>query len=68
MTELDAHSLYGTMETINTHDYFKNVLKKRPLIIERSSYAGMGKFGSRWLGDNFSTAEYMGLSVTGIMG
>ena len=28
----------------------------------------MGKFGSRWLGDNFSQNEYMGYSVTGIMG
>ena len=27
----------------------------------------MGKYGSRWLGDNYSTYEYMGLSVTGIM-
>ena len=27
----------------------------------------MGKFGSRWLGDNFSTYYQMGLSVTGVM-
>lgn len=27
----------------------------------------MGKYGSKWLGDNFSRVEYMGLSVTGIM-
>ena len=27
----------------------------------------MGKFGSKWLGDNFSRPEYMGLSITGIM-
>ena len=38
------------------------------MIIERSSYAGMGKFGSRWLGDNSATPGYMGWSVTGIMG
>ena len=37
------------------------------MIIERSSFAGMGKFGSRWLGDNFSTYQYMGLSITGVM-
>ena len=37
------------------------------MIIERSSYAGMGKFASRWLGDNFSDPAYMGYSVTGIM-
>lgn len=27
----------------------------------------MGKYSSRWLGDNFSSEEYMGLSVTGVM-
>ena len=37
------------------------------MIIERSSFAGLGKFGSRWLGDNFSQYDYMGYSVTGIM-
>ena len=35
--------------------------------IERSAYAGLGKFGSRWLGDNFSQVEYLGYSITGIM-
>jgi len=67
VTELDAHSLFGTEETKTTADYFTTALKQRPMIIERSSFAGMGKYGSRWLGDNFSTGEYMGYSVTGIM-
>jgi alpha-glucosidase (family GH31 glycosyl hydrolase) len=42
-------------------------MKKRAMIIQRSAYAGLGKFASRWLGDNFATAAYMGYSVTGIM-
>jgi len=37
------------------------------MIIERSAFAGMGKYGSRWLGDNFSEARYMGYSITGVM-
>lgn len=37
------------------------------MIIERSSYAGSGKFGSMWLGNSYSTGEYMGFSVTGTM-
>jgi len=37
------------------------------MIIERSSYAGLGKFGSQWLGDNYSKPAYMGYSVTGTM-
>jgi len=37
------------------------------MIIERSAFSGVGKYGSRWLGDNFSQNGYMGFSVTGIM-
>jgi alpha-glucosidase (family GH31 glycosyl hydrolase) len=67
ITELDAHSLFGTMEVKATHEFMQSS-GNRTMIIERSSYAGMGKFGSRWLGDNFANQEYMGYSVTGIMG
>lgn len=64
---LDTHSLYGIQEVKVTHEWFKNVRKTRTFIIERSSFAGMGKYGSRWLGDNFSQTKFMKLSVTGIM-
>jgi alpha-glucosidase (family GH31 glycosyl hydrolase) len=37
------------------------------MIIQRSAYAGLGKFASRWLGDNWSLNDYMGYSVTGVM-
>lgn len=39
----------------------------RTFIIERSSMAGIGKYGSRWLGDNFSEERFMGYSVSGVM-
>ena len=66
-TQLDAHSYYGTQQTKATHDWFVNTAKKRPFIIERSSFAGLGKFGSKWLGDSSSTYEDMQRSVTGTM-
>lgn len=64
--EIDAHSLYGTMQTRASHLWFEKN-NKRTMIIERSSFSGLGKYGSRWLGDNFSQYNYMGFSVTGVM-
>lgn len=64
--ELDAHSLFGTQQVYASSQWFKSQ-NRRTFIIERSSFAGMGKYSSRWLGDNFSNEEYMGLSVTGVM-
>jgi alpha-glucosidase (family GH31 glycosyl hydrolase) len=64
--QLDTHSYYGTQMVKTTHDWF-TANQKRTFIIERSSLAGMGKFASRWLGDNFSRENNMAYSVSGIM-
>lgn len=40
---------------------------KRPFIIERSSFAGLGKYAGKWLGDSDSTYRDMRASVTGSM-
>lgn len=66
VTELEAHSLYGTMQAQATHNWFQ-AQGKRTMVVEKSSYAGMGKFASRWLGDNYSQEKYMGYSVTGMI-
>jgi len=66
VTELDAHSTFGYMEVKATHEWFQKN-KKRTMIISRSTVPGSGSVGSAWLGDNFSTLEYMSYSVPGIM-
>lgn len=66
LQQIDTHSLFGTQEVKTTHEFFQEQ-NKRTMIIERSAFAGMGKFGSRWLGDNWSEYRYMGYSVTGVM-
>jgi alpha-glucosidase (family GH31 glycosyl hydrolase) len=68
-TQLDAHNYYGTLQTEATFGWFKdpkqNIERKRPFIIERSSFAGLGKYAGKWLGDNAATYEDMQRSVTG---
>lgn len=65
-TELDTHSLMGTKMSQATNNWF-TMKNKRTMIIERSAFAGAGKFASRWLGDNWSSVELLGYSITGIM-
>lgn len=66
MTQLDAHSLFGTLQVAASDAFFK-ANNNRTMIISRSSYAGMGKFGSTWLGDNSATVTDLEESVIGIM-
>ncbi|KAF7314145.1 Glycoside hydrolase family 31 protein [Mycena chlorophos] len=66
--ELDTHNLWGTMEAIVTHKALQTLFpNKRPFIIERSAFASLGKWAGHWLGDNFSTWQYMYLSIQGIL-
>ena len=65
-SELYEHNMWAYGEVRDTNLYFQS-LSKRPAIISRSSFAGQGFFGSKWLGDNHSTAQDMGLSVEGVM-
>ena len=52
--EFNLHSLWGHMEMIATNAYFTKNKNSRPFIISRSTFPGSGRYGSKWLGDNFS--------------
>eukprot|EP01029_Cantina_marsupialis_P027530 TRINITY_DN771_c0_g1_i2.p1 TRINITY_DN771_c0_g1~~TRINITY_DN771_c0_g1_i2.p1 ORF type:complete len:364 (+),score=96.22 TRINITY_DN771_c0_g1_i2:256-1347(+) len=39
----------------------------RPMIVARSSFPGTGRYGSTWLGDNWSKWVYLHMSITGIL-
>lgn len=66
VAELDAHSTFSTLQTKATSEWFTQN-NMRTMIIARSAFAGQGAHASRWLGDNFSSEEMMGFSVTGVM-
>ena len=48
-----------------TYEYLIS-LNKRPFILSRSSFIGMGRYSSHWLGDNFSYFSNMTASIAGI--
>ncbi len=48
-----------------TYEYF-TLKDKRPFILSRSSFLGMGRYTSHWLGDNMSFWGNMTVSIAGI--
>ena len=66
-TQFDTHSLFGYLEMKSTRDMMVQTLQKRPYIISRSTYAGAGRWGSHWLGDNFSQWKYLQVSIPMVM-
>lgn len=58
-------SLNTFLQNKITHKYLR-FINKRPFILSRSSFVGMGKYSNHWLGDNFSTWESMRNSISGI--
>jgi alpha-glucosidase (family GH31 glycosyl hydrolase) len=63
--EYNFHSLYGYYEAKATSHFFTDD-GQRPFIITRSSFPGLGRFASKWLGDNYSTWDFLQYSITGI--
>lgn len=48
-----------------TNEYFTTI-NKRPFILSRSSFIGMGRYSNHWLGDNLSFFNNMTRSIAGI--
>jgi alpha-glucosidase (family GH31 glycosyl hydrolase) len=64
----NTHSMYGFMETRAIHAALLQARPNvRPFILSRSSYAGHGRYGTHWTGDNQSLFESMRRSIAGIL-
>jgi alpha-glucosidase (family GH31 glycosyl hydrolase) len=64
--EYDLHNLFALKQVQATSEYLVDNLNKRPYVLSRSNFPGITKYGHTWIGDNWSTVEYMKLSVDGL--
>lgn len=63
----NLHSLYGHSELIASSKALHNILKRRTLVISRSTFPSSGKYGGHWLGDNKSQWPDLRLSIPGVL-
>ncbi|XP_031552826.1 maltase-glucoamylase, intestinal-like [Actinia tenebrosa] len=63
----DLHSLYGWKQSIVTQQIVRDLLKKRSIVLSRSSFASSGKYAGHWLGDNVAKWNQMHASIIGML-
>jgi alpha-glucosidase len=59
----EVHNLYGLSMMRATYEGMKRLLGRRPFVLTRSGYAGSGRYGAVWTGDNRSYWEHMELAL-----
>jgi alpha-glucosidase (family GH31 glycosyl hydrolase) len=57
--------MFSLTQVMATSDYLKSK-NLRPYVLSRSNFPGLGEYGFHWLGDNWSTVEYLAASVDGM--
>ncbi|XP_064576785.1 sucrase-isomaltase, intestinal [Zonotrichia leucophrys gambelii] len=66
--QYDVHNLYGYSMTLSTRKALDTLFPgKRSFLISRSTFAGSGKFGGHWLGDNAATWDQLRWSIPGML-
>jgi alpha-glucosidase len=64
----DTHNFWGGMMSIaSRNSMVARRPTRRPLIITRSTFVGLGRYVGKWLGDNVSTWEQYRFSIAGVL-
>ncbi|EFN85996.1 Lysosomal alpha-glucosidase, partial [Harpegnathos saltator] len=63
----NLHNTYGISHAIATNYALKEIRKKRPFVISRSSWVGHGYYAGQWTGDIYSSWHDMKMSIPAIL-
>ncbi|XP_071372325.1 lysosomal alpha-glucosidase [Centroberyx affinis] len=66
-THYNLHNVYGLTEASATHSALVKVRGKRPFVLSRSSFPGMGRFSGVWTGDVRSDWEQLRYSIPAVL-
>ncbi|XP_029294146.1 LOW QUALITY PROTEIN: lysosomal alpha-glucosidase [Cottoperca gobio] len=66
-THYNLHNMYGLTEAYATHSALMKVRGKRPFVLSRSSFPGIGRFSGVWTGDVRSDWEQLRYSIPAVL-
>ncbi|XP_022608272.1 lysosomal alpha-glucosidase [Seriola dumerili] len=66
-THYNLHNMYGLTEAYATNRALTKVRGKRPFVLSRSSYPGIGHFSGVWTGDVRSDWEQLRYSIPAVL-
>lgn len=58
-------SVFSHLTSMFFHSTLREIRKKRPFVISRSTFSGQGQFGGHWTGDNKASYYDMYKSISG---
>lgn len=65
--EYNLHATWPVTEVMSTHQFLVDTIKKRPYILSRSSFVGLGMYGTLWTADVESSWEFLRYSIISVL-
>ncbi|XP_032662560.1 lysosomal alpha-glucosidase-like, partial [Odontomachus brunneus] len=63
----NLHNTYGISQAVATNHALIKIRQKRPFIISRSTWVGLGHYAGHWTGDVYSSWHDMKMSIPAIL-